>query len=184
MPGKRCLNQRKAGARTIDQAHHRGGDAFEIIVGKACQKVVRQRGHRVDQRLAGMAVGRKTQLAHQRGKLAAQPGNAVRRSGERRAGPHACMHGQRRNLAAFETRYDEQVEWHPPVHVGDAIGFDDQRHAALPVVASFLEPAESAVERGGGEQRFGAGAANAERIFLSAVAMARDRTELGQHPVG
>ena len=67
VPVKRRLDQRQARARAIDQAHHRGGDPFQIGVGKTNQQVMGQCGQGMNERLAGMAGLVESELGHQFG---------------------------------------------------------------------------------------------------------------------
>ena len=180
--GERCLDQRQLGPRTIDQAHHGGGDPRQVRFGEPDQQVVRQRGQRVDQAFARMAARIEPEPVHQLGKLTAHPRDPVGRGGQRGAGPHPGVDRKRGDGPVLDHRHDEQVERNPAVDVGDAVGLDDQRCQSV-ALAVTVEPLEGSIERGGGEQAARALAADPEQARLAAVALAQDVAELGQHPV-
>ena len=178
---ERRLDQNQARARPVDKAHHRGGDALDVALGKPDQEVVRQRGQRMDERLARMAVGVEPELGIQVGKMGAQARHLRRRGAERGAGPDARMDRQRRHLAAFDHRHDEQVERYPAMDVGHPVRLDDQRCAGA-AVGRIVEPGEGAVVARIGQDRPRALAANAENRRVRSVAVAGQMPQLGQHP--
>ena len=178
---QRGRNQRQLGTRPVNQAHHRGGDALQVILGKADQQVVRQCMQCMDQRLAGMALGREAEAGHQVRQLRAHPRHLGRRGGQPRAGPDPGMDRQAIELALFEHRNDEQVERSAAVDIADRVGLDHQQRPiarALP-----FEPGEGAVIGNRPEQRLGPTLADAQRARLGAIAVAHDMAQLGQHPV-
>ena len=173
-------------AWTVCQAHHRGGDAGDVVIGKADDHVVRQRGERMDQRLVVMAAGREIQPVHDGFQLLPQDRHGIGLGNQRGAGPDAGMHAQRFHTALFHQRHDEQVQRHAPVHVRKTVGLHDQRCAALMaagILQFAIEPGEGLVESVIRQQIRRGPAADAMRFGLLAVARAGDVAQQGQHAI-
>ena len=136
----------------------------------------------MDQRFAGVAIGGKPELGHQFGQLRAHPRDPVGRGRQRGAGPDPGMDRKRGHLVAFDHRNQKQVQRDAAMDIGDQIALDDQRNPAA-ALARPIEPGESAVEAGRGQQRLGAFLADPQGIGLAAFAAAGNVAKLGQHPV-
>ncbi len=175
---QRRLDQRKARTRAVDQAHHGDRDAFDVAFRKADQQVVRQRGQRMDERLARMAAVVEAVAAPQHVELAPQARHIARRGRQRGAGPDPRMQRQRDGFAIVLDRHDEQVERDAAVDIAEVVGLDDQRAAW---VVARGEPGEGAVVGCLGEQLRRALAADAELVFLAPVAVTGDMAQLRQH---
>ena len=131
VPLERRHDQREARPRAVDQRHHRGRHAREVVVGEADHQVVRQHGQRVDQRLGVVAPGLEARAARRsRGELAAQ--HAGRCSGGVASAALVQIPAWTDSAATLPSsthRHDEQVERHAAVDAREAVGLDDQRRA-------------------------------------------------------
>ena len=136
MPPERGLHQHQRGARTVGQRHRGQRQCLQRIGRERDDQVVRQRGQRMRQRLAGMALAIEPELRLQRGEPRAQDGHVARRRGERGAGPQAGVDRQAGDLAVGLDRQDDQIDRHRPVDGRDQAGFQQQWRgviAAVPV---------------------------------------------------
>ena len=183
MAGERRFDEQEPRTRAVDQAHHRGRDAFDIDFAEADHQIVRQRGQRVDQRFAGVAPFIEIEPIHHARQLGAQPRHVARRGGEPGTGPYAGVKRDRGHLAVFPAPLayggDQQVQRDPAMHPRKVVGLDDEQLAR---VALAVEPFEGPLERGVREHRGAALAANPELVVHRPVAVPDKMAQLGEHP--
>ena len=178
MSSQRRFDQRKARARTVDQCHHRCRNTLCILFAEADQEVVRKGGHRMNQRLAGMAALIEIELVSDRVEPLAQDRNGAGRGGQCSTGPDAGMDRQGNQLLSLASRHDEKVERDVAMDARKVVCLDDQGRATATLA---IEPLEGAIETGIDEEVRFACAADAERAFLPAVTQPDDMAELGEH---
>ena len=126
-------DEHQLGPRPIRQRHGGERDPFERRSVEPGQQIMRQRGQRVAQRLAGMAAGIEPVFLLQRPQPRAQHRHAIGRCPQRRAGPQADMDRQRRHPPFGPHRHHDQIERRAAMDGGDAVRFQDQRRFAAPL---------------------------------------------------
>ena len=141
-------DQHQFGARTVGQRHGGQRQLLQRLGRERRHQIMRQRGQRMGQRLAGMAARVETELGLERGEARAQHRHLMRRAGQRGAGPQPGMDRQADDAAPFHHRYQHQVERHRAMYGRDRIRLEQQRRRP-----ALYEIIQRALARGVGEQR-------------------------------
>ena len=184
MPTERRLHDHQFRARPIGEAHRGERELLQLVGLKRSDQIMRQRGQRVGQRLAGMALGIEPEFRLQLRQARAQHRDRLRRGAQRRAGPQPGMDRQPLDRAPGAAHRDEhEVERHLTVNGRDQVGFEQQRR-----IAALVEPVQRAVARARGEDRRGMIVArNPQPVRHGAVAqpafMAEQREVSREEPV-
>jgi len=162
----------------VGERHGGRDELSHRLDAEADQEVVRQGGDGVAKRLAAMAGRIEAELALELLEPPAKQRHFLDRGAQRLAGPQAGMDSDADDLAAFPDGHDDEVERHPAVDRGPALGLGEERD-----VAASLEIAHR-TERSAGVGRLAGDPEQAERVGGLAVGPLDLIAEQGHRAVG
>ena len=129
VPPERRAQQDELGPRAIGKAHRGERERFHRCGIDRGDEVVRQRGHRMGQRLAGVAGRVEAELGLHVGQPLAQHGDAARRGVQRGGGPQARMDRQAGDRAALPDRHHDEIDRHAAMDRRDQARLEEQRRS-------------------------------------------------------
>ncbi len=167
MPAERALDEKQFGSRTIRQRHRSHRQMLGLVGLKRHHQVVRQRGERVRERLAGMTGRIEIESLHNIFEPRSQHRHVGRWRRHGGAGPQSGVDRQLFHLAhlSLAQRNDDEIDQDASMDIRNEIRFDDQRSGA-----AIVEPFECCLDRLSGEHRLCRGLRNAKRIELLVLA--------------